>query len=155
MSGGPRFAVRRGVRQFLKFGVVGASGAVISFAIFHLLAHFQFDLTAAFCIGFMTGGVNNYWWNRHWTFRSQGHMGKELAQFLTVSAIAMVLGGIITRYMDVHLPAFHLRNSLIWLCGTVAGTGVNFFVNKYWTFRHTHAQPNAPAAPASRPGVDR
>jgi putative flippase GtrA len=52
--------------------------------------------------------------------------------------MALVLGFIITVYLDKHMPPFHLRNSLIWLCGTVGGTAVNFFVNKYWTFRHTH-----------------
>ena len=138
MSEQPKLVMRRGVRQFIKFGVVGASGAVVSFVIFHLLLHFGLDLKLAFSIGFILGGVNNYWWNRRWTFESSGHMGKELAQFLTVSGIALVLGIIITGILDKHLSPFHFRNSLIWLCGTVGGMGVNFFVNKYWTFRHTH-----------------
>jgi putative flippase GtrA len=132
------FLQRRGVKQFAKFGIVGASGAAVSFAIFHLLLHYHLDLRVAFAIGFISGGINNYWWNRHWTFRSKGHMGTELAQFLTVSGIALVLGLLITGLLDKHLPAFYLRNSLIWLCGTVGGMFVNFFVNKYWTFRHTH-----------------
>lgn len=139
MSIAQRLAARRGVRQFLKFGIVGASGAVVSFVIFHMLVHASFDLTLAFSIGFIAGGVNNYWWNRRWTFRSKGHPGKELMQFLTVSAMALALGIVITKLLDYRLPPFHLRNSLIWLCGTVGGTFVNFFVNKYWTFRHTHA----------------
>jgi putative flippase GtrA len=137
----PSLVARRGVRQFLKFGVVGASGAVVSFIIFHLMAHFRLDLRLAFSVGFIAGGVNNYFWNRHWTFRSKGHIGKELAQFLTVSAMALVLGNVIIGVLDHALPPFHLRNSLLWLCGTVGGMGVNFFVNKYWTFRHTHRQP--------------
>lgn len=139
MSLARRIAARRGVRQFLKFGVVGASGAVVSFVVFHVLIHFTLGLTLAFSIGFILGGVNNYWWNRRWTFRSQGHPGKELVQFLIVSAMALVLGILITKFMDDRLAPFTLRNSLIWLCGTVGGMGVNFFVNKYWTFRHTHA----------------
>jgi putative flippase GtrA len=138
-----RLAARRGVRQFLKFGIVGASGAAVSFVVFHSLIHFTLDLTLAFSIGFILGGVNNYWWNRRWTFRSQGHAGKELAQFLSVSAMALVLGIIITKFMDGRLSPFPLRNSLIWLCGTVGGMGVNFFLNKYWTFRHTHAADNS------------
>jgi len=138
VSAQPKFAMRRGVRQFVKFGLVGATGAVVSFVIFHILLHFGLDLKLAFSLGFIAGGVNNYWWNRHWTFRSRGHMGKELAQFLTVSGMALILGIIITGALDKYLPLFHLRNSLIWLCGTVGGMGVNFFLNKYWTFRHTH-----------------
>lgn len=138
MSLAERLTARRGVRQFMKFAVVGASGALVSFAVYHALLHFKVDLPLAFAVGFIMGGVNNYWWNRLWTFRSTGHMGKELAQFLTVSAIALGLGLLITLELNTHLGAFQLRNSLIWLCGTVGGMGVNFFVNKYWTFRHTH-----------------
>jgi putative flippase GtrA len=138
MSLAERLTARRGVRQFMKFAVVGASGALVSFVVYHVVLHFKVDLPIAFAIGFIMGGVNNYWWNRMWTFRSTGHMGKELAQFLTVSAIALGLGLLITFELNTHLAAFPLRNSLIWLCGTVGGMGVNFFVNKYWTFRHTH-----------------
>jgi len=137
----PGILARRGVKQFVKFGIVGASGAIVSFVVFHLLLHFQVDLKLAFSVGFILGGVNNYWWNRRWTFRSKGHLWKELAQFLAVSGVALVLGIIITGLLDRYLSAFTLRNSFIWLCGTVGGMGVNFFVNKYWTFRHTHHQP--------------
>jgi putative flippase GtrA len=139
MSSGRKIKIRRGVRQFLKFGVVGASGAVVSFVIYHtLLYFFTIRVPVAFSIGFILGGVNNFWWNRQWTFQSKGHPWRELGQFLAVSGMALVLGFIITVNLDKHMPPFHLRNSLIWLCGTVGGTAVNFFVNKYWTFRHTH-----------------
>ena len=138
MTALPDIFARRGVRQFAKFGVVGATGAVVSFVIYHILLHFGLDLKLAFSIGFIAGGVNNYFWNRHWTFKSKGHVGKELAQFLTVSGMALALGVVVTGLLDRYLPPFTLRNSLIWLCGTVGGMGVNFFVNKYWTFRHTH-----------------
>ena len=132
---------RRGVRQFIKFGIVGATGMVVSFIVFHILLHFNFDLKLAFSVGFILGGVNNYWWNRHWTFQSKGHPWKELAQFIAVSLVALALADLITWQLDIHLPTYPLRNSLIWLCGTVGGVGVNFFVNKYWTFRHTHHPP--------------
>src|SRR5262245_58201562 len=109
VSAQPKFVVRRGVKQFIKFGLVGATGAVVSFVIFHALLHFfRLDLRLAFSIGFIAGGVNNYWWNRHWTFRSRGHMGKELVQFLTVSSMALILGIVITGTLDKYLPPFHL-----------------------------------------------
>jgi len=141
MTAASRVFARRGVQQFVKFGIVGASGMVVSFILFHVLLHFGLDLKLAFSIGFILGGVNNYWWNRHWTFRSKGHPWKELAQFIAVSSVALVLGNIITWQLDAHLGPFHLRNSLIWFCATVGGMGVNFFANKYWTFRHTHHAP--------------
>ncbi|MBV8083022.1 MAG: GtrA family protein [Candidatus Eremiobacteraeota bacterium] len=106
MSLAGKLTARRGVRQFVKFAIVGASGAVVSFLVFHLLIHFRLDLSLAFSIGFILGGVNNYWWNRLWTFRSTRRVGMELAQFLTVSAVALGLGFLITRELNTHLAAF-------------------------------------------------
>lgn len=141
MSARPRFALRRGVKQFLKFGVVGASGTVVNFVVYHLLLHFQLHIWLAYAVGFIVGGVNNYWWNRHWTFRSQGHPWKELGQFITVSAVALGISEIVILFAEKYLPVMPLRNSAAWLMATVVGMGWNFFGNKFWTFRHTHHQP--------------
>ncbi|MDQ6824026.1 MAG: GtrA family protein [Candidatus Eremiobacteraeota bacterium] len=122
----------------MKFGVVGASGTVVNFVIYHLLLHLSVSLWLAYAIGFILGGVNNYWWNRRWTFRSQGHPWKELGQFITVSAIALGISEIVIVFAEKHLPVMPFRNSAAWLIATVFGMGWNFFGNKFWTFRHTH-----------------
>jgi putative flippase GtrA len=44
------------------------------------------------------------------------------------------------------LPAMRFRNSLAWLAATGVGMGWNFFVNKFWTFRHTHEAAVPPKA---------
>lgn len=138
MTAGPKFAVRRGVRQFFKFGIVGASGTLVNFIFYHVCLHFSLAKWLAYAIGFILGGVNNYWWNRHWTFRSQGHPLKELAQFITVSAVALGVSEAVLVVADRYLPAMPLRNSAAWLIATCVGMGWNFFANKFWTFRHTH-----------------
>ena len=140
MSFAARLAGRRGVRQFMKFGVVGASGTLVNFAIYHSLLWFGNPIWLAYAIGFIIGGVNNYWWNRHWTFRSKGEPWRELAQFITVSAVALAISEAVIVIVEHHLdPALPHRNSVAWLSATVVGMGWNFFLNKYWTFRHTHA----------------
>lgn len=140
----PKFALRRGVRQFIKFGVVGASGTVVNFVIYHLGLHVRLAVWLAYAIGFIVGGVNNYYWNRRWTFRSQGHPWKELGQFITVSAVALGISEFVIVLADRHLPAMPLRNSAAWLLATTVGMGWNFFGNKFWTFRHTHQQTHDP-----------
>lgn len=127
-------ANRRGVRQFVKFGIVGASGLVINF----LIAHFLERSTSLsgfmdFAIGFMAGGVSNYVLNRIWTFRSNRHPLVEGLQFLGVSLLALGLGKVVFAIADRY--NFH-HFSTTWLIATVAGVFINFFVNKYWTFKH-------------------
>jgi len=131
-------AQRRGVRQFVKFGIVGASGFVVNFVVFTLLQrvvpnHAQpLQYNVIYTVAFLAGGVSNYYLNRIWTFRSTSHAVREGAQFLTVSAIALIVGLIVSAFVSRWLGHGHRT----WFVATVAGIFVNFFLNKYWTFRH-------------------
>lgn len=128
---------RRGVRQFVKFGIVGASGFIVNLVIFTLLQRTVADHNAAgpyytiYSIAFLSGGVSNYFLNRIWTFRSTGHAGREAAQFLSVSVLALVVGLVVSYLVAPYLGHGHRT----WFLATVSGIVVNFFVNKYWTFR--------------------
>lgn len=131
-------AKHRGLRQFAKFGVVGASGFVVNLIVFTLLQRVvpnharatQYDVI--YTVAFLAGGASNYYLNRIWTFRSTGHAVREGAQFLSVSTLALIVGLIVSTLVSPWLGHGHRT----WLLGTVAGIFVNFFLNKYWTFRH-------------------
>jgi len=128
---------RRGVRQFVKFGIVGASGFLVNFVIFTVLQRLVPNHTAAaqyytiYSVSFLAGGVSNYFLNRSWTFRSSGHAGKEGAQFLSVSVLALGVGLVVSALVSPYLGRGHKT----WFLATCAGIVVNFFINKYWTFR--------------------
>jgi putative flippase GtrA len=132
-----QFAGRRGVRQFVKFGIVGASGFLVNFIVFTLLQRVDpnhaeaFHYYVLYSIAFLSGGLSNYWLNRIWTFRSTGHAVHEGAKFLTVSMIAMVVGWIASAFAAPYFGHGHKT----WFIGTLAGIFVNFFINKYWTFK--------------------
>jgi putative flippase GtrA len=122
------------VRQFVKFGLVGASGLVVNFIIAHALQRTtSLSGFLDFAIGFMAGGISNYVLNRIWTFRSSRHPLIEGVQFLTVSLIALGLGKIVFLIAD-HYGFHHFTTT--WFIATVCGVFVNFFLNKYWTFKH-------------------
>lgn len=131
-------AERRGVRQFVKFGIVGTSGFLVNLVVFTILQRivpdrtdpFQYDII--YSLAFLAGGVSNYYFNRIWTFRSTGHAVREGAQFLTVSALALVVGLVVSAIVSPRLGHGHKT----WFVATVAGIFVNFFLNKYWTFKH-------------------
>ena len=128
-------AQRRGVRQFVKFGVVGASGFIVNFVVFTVLQRFTaLPLLVDNSVGFMAGGVSNYFFNRVWTFRSTGHAAKEGAQFLTVSFLALLVSDAVF-YILIHPLRIHHYHT-VWFVATLSSVFVNFFVNKYWTFRH-------------------
>ena len=130
-------AGRRGVRQFVKFGIVGLSGLLVNFIVFTVLQRLDPDhaqtlhYNVLYSVAFLAGGVSNYWLNRIWTFRSSGHAVREGVQFLTVSVIALVVGLVVSAIVAPWFGHGHRT----WFLATLAGIFVNFFVNKYWTFR--------------------
>jgi putative flippase GtrA len=132
-----RIVLRRGVRQFVKFGIVGASGLFVNLALFTVLQHFtpleqqKARFLVNYSISFLSGGVSNYFLNRIWTFRSSGHALKQGFQFISVSLIALGVGLAVSHTLVPYLGPGHRT----WLAATLSGIMVNFFVNKYWTFR--------------------
>jgi len=86
---------------------------------------------AIYSVAFLCGGVSNYFLNRVWTFRSTGHAGHEGAKFLSVSVLALIVGLFVSYLVAPALGHGHKA----WFVATVAGIVVNFFLNKYWTFR--------------------
>ena len=131
-------AQRRGVRQFVKFGIVGASGFIVNLIAFTLLQRVvpnhdrALQYNVIYSIAFLAGGVSNYFLNRIWTFRSTGHAVREGAQFMSVSLIALVVGLLVSAVVGPYLGHGHRT----WFIATVAGIFVNFFLNKFWTFKH-------------------
>lgn len=132
-----RLTRRRGVRQFVKFGIVGASGFVVNLIIFTALRH---PLTVddrihwyyvIYSIAFLCGGVSNYVLNRIWTFRSSGHAVREGISFISVSVAALAVALIVGHLVAPLVGAGHKN----WFISTCAAMVVNFVVNKYWTFR--------------------
>jgi putative flippase GtrA len=134
-----RLAGRRGVRQFFKFGVVGASGFVVNLVIFTVLQRVVPDHAAAgpyvaiYSTAFLSGGISNFFLNRAWTFRSTGHVGREGVSFMAVSVLALLVALLVSKIVSPWLGLGHKT----WFVSTVAAIVVNFFINKYWTFRST------------------
>ena len=119
--------------QLAKFCAVGASGYAINLAIYTALLKWAglHYLGAAF-VSFLVAVSNNYWWNRHWTFRGQrGHFGYQGMRFVVVSAIALAANLGVLRV----LVALGVGKVLAQAIAVIAVTPLNFVGNKLWSFR--------------------
>jgi putative flippase GtrA len=131
--------VRAGLRrphnwvQLVKFCAVGASGYVVNLCVFAacfegLGLHHLVSATAAFVVAVM----NNFWWNRHWTFKARaGHAGFQAARFFTVSVLAFLLAASILELLVSVAGVQELAAQAI---SIAAATPVNFIGNKMWSF---------------------
>jgi putative flippase GtrA len=118
--------------QLAKFCVVGASGYVINLAVYTALLKWAglHYLGAAF-VSFLVAVSNNYWWNRHWTFRGdRGHFAYQGMRFAAVSAVALAANLGILRV----LVALGVGKIVAQAIAIVAVTPLNFVGNKLWSF---------------------
>jgi|ERR1700722_7144242 len=121
------------ILQFVKFGVVGVSNTLISFAVYTLLLKaFGVWYVAASGIGFAVGAINGFLWNRAWTFR--GHVGDALTPvrwFAVQSCGLLVNLGLVYLFVD----GFGLGKLTGQAATIVIVTVLTFFANRAWTFK--------------------
>jgi putative flippase GtrA len=118
--------------QLFQFGLVGASGYLINLAVFALLNQaVNIHYIAAAILAFGVAVMNNFWWNRHWTFDAKhGHAGFQAARFFTVSVLALVVNLIALKLL-VGGGMSELPSQAI---AVAIAMPFNFVGNKLWTF---------------------
>jgi putative flippase GtrA len=137
--------------QLVKFGIVGISNTLLSFAVYTLLLKvFGVWYIAASAIGFIAGATNGFLWNRAWTFR--GHVGDALTpvRWMVVQGTGLFANlGLI--YMFVSGAG--LDKLLGQACATAIVTVLTFLANRAWTFRmHHHHAPTHASPPVGGEG---
>jgi putative flippase GtrA len=147
------------VVRFLKFAVVGTIGALIDFGTLNLLIQFAgFPKVLANSCSFTAAVISNFIWNRLWVYPETRYdpLPKQFAQFFFVNVAGLAINTAIFYGADQWVlgeagllagPASKVAQSIgmshfdfAYNGAKILATGVvlfwNFFVNRFWTFRH-------------------
>lgn len=133
-------ANRREVDRFIRFGLVGTSGAVVDFSVLNLLI-LGLGLTKfwANTCSFSAAALSNFLWNRLWTFPEsrQRPLGRQLGQFFTVSLAGYVINQALFLSLDrwVFDGWGTLGYNVAKAVAIVVVLFWNFGVNRAWTYR--------------------
>jgi dolichol-phosphate mannosyltransferase len=136
-----RHRVRHGVRhpgnwfQLLRFGAVGAIGYAVNLIVFAICVHgFKVDYRLASVAAFLVSVINNFWWNRHWTFDAkEHHPAQQGVRFFAVSLVAfgfteLMLIGLVS---GIGLSMQTVAQAI----AVGATTPLNFLGQKLWSFK--------------------
>jgi putative flippase GtrA len=119
--------------QLIRFAAVGTSGYAINLAIFSLALDAKLDYRAAAATAFVVALVNNFAWNRAWTFRdAPGRLHGQALRFVVVSGLAFLVSLAVLSVLvrDAHVPKL-----LAQAVALLAVTPLSFLANKLWSFR--------------------
>jgi putative flippase GtrA len=130
------------VTRFTRFLTVGAAGTLLDFSILTLLKLAGLPTLAANSLSFTAGLLNNFTWNRLWTFGDaiNADWRKQLAQFTLVSLVGLALNNLIVLSLEDIFGIILGQPQWGYLPAKVLATGVvvfwNYFANRTWTFKN-------------------
>ena len=139
--------------RYLKFGMVGASGTVVNIAVLYLCHEYLFQSIegpqgkpwASLAVAIAVATVNNFTWNRLWTWADRVQqmpneagidplpstsLAVQLFQYALASWFGIGLQYVLTLWL-AHLMHYMLANVIAIVIASVS----TFLANDRWTFR--------------------
>jgi putative flippase GtrA len=134
-----RVRVRHGVRrthnwlQLVRFAAVGATGYAVNLVTFAVCVHaIGIDYRISSVIAFVVSVINNFWFNRHWTFGARNeHPMFQAARFFAVSLVAFGF----TYVILITLVGAGMPKVVSQAIAIAAATPLSFIGQKLWSFR--------------------
>jgi putative flippase GtrA len=136
--------------RFLKFAFVGVTGTIVDFGLMNLLRLvFDIPLIWAQAISFTVAVINNFLWNRFWTYPDSRSKAahRQLIQFFLINLVGIGirtpmitwLDKVLLRLIDqssLSLPIenYVISQNLALACSVGVIMLWNFFANRYWTY---------------------
>jgi putative flippase GtrA len=115
----------------IRFGVVGVSNTAIGGGVFWSMHHLM-PAAAAQGIAYTLGTLWSYYWNRRWTFQSQGKVASEASRFFGLQIGFMLLSSALLGQL---VDRAHLPSGACWLAVVAIVTVLNFVASRYWAFK--------------------
>ena len=123
--------------QFIKFGIVGLSNTVISYAVYAALTYIGVPYLIASIVGFVASVLNSFFWNNRYVFKKGDGERRNpwwtLAKtFLAYAGTGLVLANVLLVLLVEKAGVSKYIAPIVTLVVTIP---LNFVINKFWSFR--------------------
>lgn len=126
---------KKNLFEFIKFALVGASGTILNILILWFLTEILgFYYIISEIIAFIISGVNNYIWNKIWTFKESLYK-KTLIKYLYFLFISIISLTVNVSILYLLVEFFDMWYILAEIFAIGCAFIFNYIGNKLWTFR--------------------
>ena len=122
--------------QFMRFGMVGASGFVVDNAVVYATRG-AVGLYVAGLLAYLAAGTSNWALNRIWTFRARGsgRLHRQWALFLLANLAGFLPNRGVSAVLVTFSPFCAANPVLALAAGTASGMFINFVMSRRVVFR--------------------
>ncbi len=119
-------------KNFIKYCVIGFSGAFLDFCLFALLTHFLIYYQYANAISVTFGITNNFFLNAYFNFKVKDRLFKRFISFYAVGMFGLLISA---AMLFVLVETLHTNKIIAKILTIFVITIVQFSLNKIITFR--------------------
>ncbi|WP_242655238.1 GtrA family protein [Clostridium cellulovorans] len=116
----------------MKFALVGVSNTAISLIVYNILVVLGVNYMLANIIGYCVGVINSFIWNKNWVFKSNENSSAIIFKFVAVNILTLV---VTTMFLYIFVDILGYSKFISQIFSTVVGMGINYLLNKIWTFK--------------------
>ncbi|NDV78396.1 GtrA family protein [Dysgonomonas sp. 511] len=153
-----KLSKNKSFRQLVKYGMVGAVGAVIDLGVFYILAvklsvHYPstayvgellnnrfpidiIDTDTSHIISNVLAIINNFVLNSYFTFRVTDNKLKRFGSFVGIAAIGLVIS---TTLMTIFIGQMGMPEMVAKILSIGIVAAMQFIINKLFTFKESKA----------------
>lgn len=128
---------KKGLYQFVKFGIVGTSNTLIAYAVYSICVFVGIHYIVANAIAFLVSVLNAYFWSDRYIFKKEEGETRNvkmtiLRTYIAYGSTGLILGSILlTIYVDIFMISEYIAQLFV-LIFTIP---LNFIINKFWSFK--------------------
>lgn len=128
---------KKGLYQFIKFGIVGTSNTLIAYIVYSICIYVGIHYIVANAIAFFVSVLNAYFWSDRYIFKKEEGEKRNvkktvLKTYIAYGSTGLLLGSILlTIYVDLLMISEYIAQLLV----LVVTIPLNFIINKFWSFK--------------------
>lgn len=128
--------MKRGIVEFVKFGIVGASNTVISLLIYYIFLWISPNYyLLGNVIGWVVSVANSFVWNSKFVFHTQFNgmrdaLSKLIRAYISYGSVFLITMALL--YLQVDILGWSAK--LAPVINLLITIPLNFILNKLWTF---------------------
>lgn len=121
------------ILQFLKFGIVGVTNAIVQLIVYYILIHNGLSYSISYGCGFILSVLNAYIWNKKFVFKANDvSVPQSLASIYICYGITFIISEVL---LFVEIDILNIYDKIAPIINIIILTPVNFLLNKFLTFR--------------------
>ena len=129
--------------QFIKFGLVGCSNAIISISIYSILVYINLNYELANFIAFSISVINAFFWNNKFVFIKQKNQERSFILTFCKTYISYAFTGLFLQSLELYIliDSFGINKYFSQIICILINLPINYLINKLWAFK-THNREN-------------